>query len=92
MDGTFRGGRWTRAGQGDCEIWSLSLGDLVRAHVTRNVGAPATWRAALNAAKLGSHPTREAAMLLLEDRVIGDMRAAIGDWVKFAPRYSQRAK
>ena len=35
MDGSLHGGRWTRIGRGDCEIWSLHLGDLVRTQVTR---------------------------------------------------------
>jgi hypothetical protein len=42
MDGTLRGGIWTRSGRGSCEIWSLHLGDLVRAQVRRGLDYPPT--------------------------------------------------
>ncbi|HEX6118594.1 MAG TPA: hypothetical protein VFZ03_04025 [Dongiaceae bacterium] len=83
MDGTWHGGRWTRSGRGSCEIWSLHLGDLVRAQVTRGVAFPPTWSAAMNATELGVHPTREAAMQRVESAIVQRMRPAIADWVAF---------
>jgi hypothetical protein len=83
MDGTRRGGWWTRSGRGSCEIWSLHLGDLVRAQVVRGIDHPPTWSAAVNAAELGRYPTREDAMQRVETAVAGQMRAAVADWVTF---------
>ena len=83
MEGTLRGGWWTRSGRGSCEIWSLHLGDLVRASVTRGIDHPPTWSAAMNAIALGKHPSREAAMQYVESTIVGQMRPALADWVTF---------
>ena len=83
MDGTRHGGRWTRSGRGSAEIWSLNLGDLVRAQVRRGMDFPTTWSAALNAIELGRHPTRDAAMQCVEAAILNQMRPTLGDWVKF---------
>lgn len=83
MDGTLRGGRWTRSGRGSCEIWSLHLGDLVRAKVSRGMDFPPTWSASMNATELGKHPTRDAAMQRVESVIGNQMRPTIADWVTF---------
>ncbi len=83
MDGTLRGGRWTRSGRGSCEIWGLSLGDLVRASVTRGIDHPPTWAAVINATDLGRHPTRDDAMQRVENAIVSQMRPALADWVTF---------
>jgi hypothetical protein len=83
MEGTLRGGRWTRAGRGSCEIWSLHLGDLIRAQVSRGMDWPPTWSASINATELGRYPTRDAAMQVIESSIVNHMRPALGDWIKF---------
>lgn len=83
MEGTLRGGWWTRSGRGSCEIWSLHLGDLVRASVTRGIDHPPTWSAALNTTTLGKHPSRDAAMRHVESTIVTQMRPALADWVTF---------
>ena len=83
MDGTRHGGRWTRAGRGSCEIWSLHLGDLVRAQVTRGIDYPPTWSASFNATELGKHASREDAMKAVEVTIIHRMRPTLGDWIRF---------
>jgi hypothetical protein len=83
MNGTYRGGRWTRSGRGSCEIWSLHLGDLIRAQVVRGLDYPPTWCASINATDLGRHPTREAAMQVVETSIVNQMRPTLGDWIKF---------
>jgi hypothetical protein len=66
-----------------CEIWNLHLGDLVRAPVTRGIDYPPTWSASLNAAELGKHSTREAAMQRVDASIHNHMRPLLGDWIKF---------
>ena len=83
MEGTFRGGRWIRAGRGSCEIWSLSLGDLVRAQVSRGHDYPPTWSASINATDLGKHLSRDAAMARVEASIGSQMRPTLADWVVF---------
>ena len=83
MEGTLRGGRWTRSGRGSCEIWSLHLGDLVRAQVIRGMDFPPTWSASINATELGKHASRDAAMQVVEANVSNHMRPTIADWVVF---------
>jgi hypothetical protein len=83
MDGTRHGGRWTRSGRGSCEIWSLHLGDLVRAQVSRGLEYPPSWRASINATELGKHPSRDAAMQRVEAAIRNQMGPALGDWVVF---------
>lgn len=83
MEGTLRGGIWTRSGRGSCEIWSLHLGDLVRAHITLGVDHPPTWAAFMNAVDMGKHPSRAAAMQCIENAIVHHMRPTIADWVKF---------
>lgn len=83
MDGTRHGGRWTRSGRGSCEIWSLHLGDLVRAQVTRGIDFPPTWAASLNATTLGRHASRDDAMQVVEAAILNHMRPTLGDWIKF---------
>jgi hypothetical protein len=83
MDGTLRGGRWTRSGRGSCEVWSLHLGDLVRAQVRRAMDHPPAWSASINTTELGSHPTRDAAMQTVEAGIVNQMRPTLGDWVCF---------
>jgi hypothetical protein len=83
MDGTRHGGIWTRSGRGSREIWSLHLGDLIRAQVTRGLDYPPIWSASLNASELGKHPTRNAAMQTVEASIANQMRPTLGDWVKF---------
>jgi hypothetical protein len=83
MDGTRHGGRWTRSGRGSCEIWSLNLGDLIRAQVTRGLDHPPTWSASINAIACGKHASRDAAMQTVEASISNQMRPTLGDWVKF---------
>ena len=83
MDGTRNGGRWTRTGRGSCEIWSLHLGDLVRAQITRGIDVPPTWTAVLNATDLGKHRSRDEAMQRIESNILSQMRPVLGDWIKF---------
>jgi hypothetical protein len=83
MDGTRNGGRWTRSGRGSCEIWSLHLGDLVRAQVSRGLDYPPTWSATMNATDLGKHPSRVAAMERIESNIMSAMRPTLGDWIRF---------
>jgi len=83
MDGTLRGGRWTRSGRGSCEIWSLLLCDLIRAQVSRGMENPPAWSASINATDLGKHPSRTAAMDRVEASIVSQMRPALADWVVF---------
>jgi hypothetical protein len=83
MDGTLRGGRWTRSGHGSCEIWSLNLGDLIRAQVSRGQDYPPTWSASINATDLGKHPSRATAMERVEASIGNQMRPTLADWVTF---------
>lgn len=81
MDGTLRGGWWTRSGRGPCEISSLHLGDMIRAQVTRGHDYPPTWCASINAVDMGKHSTRDAAMQHVESAIATQMRPTIADWV-----------
>lgn len=83
MQGTRNGGVWTRTGRGSCEIWSLHLGDLIRAEAVRGIDFPPTWAASMNSVDLGRHPTRDAAMQRIEAAIVGQMQPALGDWIKF---------
>ncbi|MEZ5832569.1 MAG: hypothetical protein R3D05_15455 [Dongiaceae bacterium] len=83
MEGTLRGGWWTRSGRGSCEIWSLHLGDLVRAQIVRGMDYPPTWSASMNMTDLGKHRSREDAMQHVESTIMHHMGPTIADWVKF---------
>lgn len=83
MHGTLRGGNWTRAGRGDCEIWSLHLGDLVRTQVVRGPRYEDKWKASFNMIDLGAFTTRDDAMQRVEATILHNMSSTLGDWIKF---------
>ena len=83
MQGFYRGGRWKKAGRGDCEIWSLELGFLVRGQVSRGLGHPPAWTASINTTDLGKHASRDAAMQKVETSIRDLMGPTLGDWIKF---------
>jgi hypothetical protein len=75
--------RWTRWGRGDCEGWSLQIGNAFRGTVVRqNRGpdGPTTWRAGVNATELGEYPQRDEAMKRVEEVIEHDMRSVLSDW------------
>ena len=83
MDGTKHGGIWTRSGRGDCEIWSLHLGDLVRTQVSRGPGYQDRWKASINGTDLGAYENRDEAMQRVEASITNNMRSTLGDWIRF---------
>ena len=76
-------GQWTRWGRGDCEGWSLQIGNAYRGSVVRQpegLGKPHTWRASINACELGVYPDRDAAMNRVAEIIESEMGSALRDW------------
>ena len=76
-------GQWVRWGRGDCEGWSLQIGNAYRGCVVRQPEAmnkPLTWRASINACDLGEYPDHKTAMNRVEELIESEMGSVLQAW------------
>jgi hypothetical protein len=76
-------GRWTRWGRGSCEGYSLEIGTIFRATVSRaNYGAnePITWMGSINSKRERIYPDKDTAMRDIEHEIESEMRTVLDHW------------
>ena len=76
-------GQWVRWGRGDCEGWSLQIGNAYRGSVAlqhEGSGKPRMWRASINACDLGVYPDCDTAMNRVEELIESEMCSVLQAW------------